>query len=168
MAGLIGQGYSYDNLSLDPALVAMQQLSAANATSFNNNLPAYQQQLYTQADNSARNDLANKMNDVKYQANKRGLLYSGLKQGAEAGLQGQAAGGLANQRANINNTTQGQANDMTSQAVGLGINNRLLQNQMNQANYQGNMGNWQEQQQGMSKLAKGAGLLAGGIAGSPI
>lgn len=165
MAGLLG-GYSYDPLQLDPNLIAIQQASASNAQNFQNNLPGYQNMLYNQAQNKTMTNQASQTQGARYNANAKGLLYSGLRQGAEAGIQGSNATDLAGTRANINYGTQNTANQMTQQATGLGLGVQEAQTQMNKQNYLNAMDNYKQQMGALEGFGQGVGSLAGKAIGA--
>jgi hypothetical protein len=72
-------------------------------------LPGLQNQMMDSASDDARRGLSSQMTGIKKAANQRGLLYSGLRAGSEAQAAGEASSGLAQERARINEQTQGQA-----------------------------------------------------------
>ena len=59
---------------------------------FQQNVPQYENQLFQTATNQARNNLAGQMADIRQNAASRGLLYGGLRQGAEDQARAQTAG----------------------------------------------------------------------------
>jgi len=89
---------------------------------FRQNIPQYENQLYQGAVNQARNNLAGQMADIRSNAASRGLLYGGLRQGAEDQAKAATAGELGAKRLAINQAVEGQANDFSANAL-----NRLLE-----------------------------------------
>lgn len=154
---------SYDQLSLDPRIKDLQAQQVQQAQDFQNNLPGYQNELYNQADNSARNSMAQKLADVKSASNSRGLLYSGLKQGQESAVGGQTAADLSNQRAKINEQTQGISNQMNQNAIGSGLAMQRAQQQMADQNYQMASQQAKQKQEAAQGLIGGIGKTIGGI-----
>lgn len=65
------------------------------AADYKQNAPELKQKRFNIAGDQLRNSLAGNIGQVRQGANQRGLLYSGLRQGAEAGLKSQLAGDLA-------------------------------------------------------------------------
>lgn len=95
----------------------LQNATAANqmatqASSYRSKLPEQQEKLYSSVAGQARRSLAEQLGGVRSGYNRRGLLYSGLRQGAEADLRGQTAAGLAQARQSINDQTEKQARTM--------------------------------------------------------
>ncbi len=160
----LSRNQSYDQLSLDPRLKDLQAQTVAQAESFQNNLPGYQQNLYNQAENSGRLGLAQKMAGIKASANSRGLLYSGLKQGQEATAGGENAANLARQRAGINEQSQAISNRMNQSAIQSGLEMQGAQQQMADQNYQTQLGQAQQKQQAAKGLISGFGRMLGGSA----
>ena len=99
-----------------------------NYQSFLSNLPQYQSSLQNQAIDQGNQQYNTQKQAIDQNANARGLLYSGLKTGAEQG----AATNAANQTQN--NISQANAN-LQNYATGYG--NQVAQS--NIANYQGNV-----------------------------
>lgn len=173
-AGLIGgamaygalNNQSYDQLSMDPNLVKAQQSMATQAQDFSSNLPGYQQMLYTSADEQGRGNLASGQQQIDKNYGSRGLLYSGLRQGAQAGNAAGVASQLANQRTGINQSSQNTANNMNQGAIQQGLANQSAQQQMNAFNYQQQMGQFQGKQQAAQQTLGGAMSIAGGLLGA--
>jgi len=155
-------GISY--IQYDPTQTAAQNAQNMvnnqnqNYQSFLNNLPQYQNNLNNQAIDQGNQSYNNQKQAIDQNANARGLLYSGLKQGAESSAANQAA-----------NQTQGQiaSNNQNLANYATGYGNQVAQS--NIANYQGNVSaalnqyGTQLQQQGQNNQMLG-GLLSGGLA----
>lgn len=99
----------------------MQEQLTAQAKDYRANLKGTQERQFASVADPMRQQLAQQMSGIRGQANKRGLLYSGQRAGAESQAQGQAAQQLSGQRAQINEATQNVANTMEQQAVQSGL-----------------------------------------------
>lgn len=75
---------------------------------FDKNAPGMASNEAAIGDTQSLQNLNQQVKDVTRSANQRGLLYSGLRQGAEQGLRGAAAGEMAANRADINERTAAQ------------------------------------------------------------
>lgn len=65
----------------------------------------------------ARRGVGQGIKDVRSQASSRGLLYSGLRQGAEQGVRAQGASDLANARTAVNRQVEDETYDAEQQAL---------------------------------------------------
>lgn len=178
-AGLIGSGVfdiaggalnyglarnqSYDQLSLDPRIKDLQAQQVQQAQDFQNNLGGYQGSLNDQAENTTRNSMAQKMADVRSASNSRGLLYSGLRQGQEAGVGAESASKLANQRAAINERTQNVSNQMNQNAIQSGLQMQQAQQAMADQNYEMANKQAEQKQKAAQGLIGGIGKTVGGL-----
>jgi uncharacterized coiled-coil protein SlyX len=159
---------AYDSSQTPQAnAAAMISNQNQNYSDFLNNLPQYQSSLQNQAIDQGNQQYTNQKQAIDQNANSRGLLFSGLKQGAEQN----AATSAANQTQS--NIAQGNAN-LSNYAQNYG--NQVAQS--NIANYQGNvnsalnqyqtqLGSYNQGQQFSGQMFGGilgtAGLVAGGI-----
>jgi hypothetical protein len=84
-------------------------------------IPGYQQQAYTAAEGDERRRLAEEMTGINRSMNRRGLLYSGMNEGAQRKAQSQSAGMLGQARQDINKSFQDQAEQMRDNAIGTGM-----------------------------------------------
>lgn len=102
----------------------MEKLSQAQlqrAGDFRKNLPSLAERQFGLAREQGLRGLADQIQGVRAGANRRGLLYSGLRQGAEGAARAGAAGELAQARAGINQNLENQAQQFEQQAVGAGL-----------------------------------------------
>lgn len=135
----------------------------AQADDFKSNLPAYQNQLQNFAANQARGQYQDAANQIRSGANARGLLYSGLKTGAEQDTKAALSGQLASKYADINQGLNDASNQMQEAQL-----QRLLNS------YQGDVQSATQaygldmqrraQNQGLLGSLLGAGAAAGGAA----
>lgn len=141
-----------------------QQQMSAQARNYNANLPGIQGGLEDQAADSGRRALAGNLTDVRRGASSRGLLYSGLRQGGEAGAYGNYLSGLSQARAGINEQTQGNASDMLEQAKNQGLNAQAARQSLNDAIYNRRQQGYQQAQGMNEQRTKSLSGLMGGLA----
>lgn len=84
------------------------------AQDFRANMPQMEQDLGSAYERQARRGLAQNIQGINANASRRGLLYSGLRQGAEAGAQAKAAGDVAQKRYEINQGLEQNAQGLES------------------------------------------------------
>lgn len=142
--------------AVDDAL-AYQQSQINNFTA---NLPQYQQSLFSQAQDQSANNTLNDYKSIDQNYNARGLLNSGLKEGAKAGAKAVEGSNLASNEAGINNALNNQ--DYTNKMAGInsGLNNYNGQVQSTLGNYQNKLGTYNQQQGQAGQLLQGAGSIA--------
>ncbi len=137
----------------------------SQANDYRKNLKGTQESQFGQVADVSKRGLAQKMSGIDSSANSRGLLYSGLNQGAHAAAQAQNAGELSNARTDINTQTENTANDMENKARNMGIDD------VNQASaewdntYNQAMSNRQQGAQALGQVGSALGTVAG-IAGA--
>jgi len=102
---------------------------------FRENIPQFENQLYQGAVNQARNNLVGQMADIRSNASSRGLLYGGLRQGAEDQAKAATAGELGAKRLAINQAVEGQANDFDANALNRMLEQYNAAQQYNQQQY---------------------------------
>lgn len=105
----------------DSAVGKAKKRLQQDARSYEAAMPRYRQLAETSAGEALRGDLARRLAGVRRNAQSRGLLYSGLRQGAEAGEAARTAGQLAQSRAGINEQLQGGLEDRKRAAMQAGI-----------------------------------------------
>lgn len=90
---------------------------AARSREFRGQIPGYEQELYNQIEGQAKNSIAEKQREIKRLANRRGLLYSGLRQGSEASASAQIASKAASQKAKVAPELEQLAETLEQQAA---------------------------------------------------
>lgn len=110
---------------VDPRIVNLRNQQINQANDFNYNLSNYKEAQGTQAADNARRTLASDLSGVKSNANRRGLLYSGLNQSAQAGTRAKSAAALGQKQADINTSADQQNAALQNRAIqsGLAIQN---------------------------------------------
>lgn len=99
-----------------------------NAKDFRGQLPGYEQTLYNQIEGQTKSAIAKKQQEIKRQANRRGLLYSGLRQGSQASAAAEIASKGASQKAKVAPELEALAESMDAMAA-----------KTAQANFQGDL-----------------------------
>lgn len=167
MAGFLGFGtYTPPQSTVDPNFANLVSQQQAQAAAFEAGAPNLAQQQSVQASENTRQGLASKMSGIKSQSNKRGLLYSGLKQAQESGAQQGAAGQLAAQKANINNSVRDQSENLNNQATQGGFALQEARQASADQNYANAMGQKEARSKAVSGLLGAVGGAIGAGAGS--
>ncbi len=148
---------------VDPRLGQIADAQAQQAQQFRSNIPQMSEAQGTAAADDTRRQLAGTVAGVRQNANSRGLLYSGLRQAGEANAGAQAASGLAQKQAGINNNLQGQATTLENQALQSGMGVRQLQQDQYNNAYQRALNAQQQKSQGQSSLLGGVGGIVGAL-----
>lgn len=146
-------------------LAKIRQQQTEQAKSFRAGLPGEQARQNERLQSESRLNLANRLGGVNRNMASRGLMYSGLNQGAQAQERASAAGDLAGNIAQSNAGLENQAQGLENTAVQGGLQQAGLAQgradlDMAQALEQRRM-----QQQAQSGLFGAVGGLLGGMAG---
>ncbi len=112
---------------IDPRIINIRDQQLKQATDFRNNLGNYKQAQGTAATDNARRSLASDLSGVTASTNKRGLLYSGLRQGAEAGERAKVGAALNQRQYDIGQSADTQANALDAKALQSGMSVQGLQ-----------------------------------------
>jgi hypothetical protein len=148
------------NLYSDSNPENTQLVNAQNSyNQFTQNIPQYQQQIQGQANDQAVTNTQNDQQNINTQANGRGLLYSGLNQGAQAGAATNEASNAANQIAQGNQGLQNLQYGYGNQLMNSYMNNWSGLQAQSAANTQNSL-----QQQGLQNQEIGGVLQGGAIA----
>lgn len=107
--------------------------------------------------------------DIRKGASSRGLLYSGLRQGAEAGRIGEAQSKISNRAADLSEQIEMQKESLDAQAVQSGLDKSAIEAGMAQSDYAGSLQKSKARSSGLKKLAgmigQTGGMAAGGAFG---
>lgn len=143
------------------------------ATDYRSKLPQLQQQMFNPVADQSRRELGQQMRGINTVSNQRGLLYSGMRKGAQAEARGNMSAGLAAKRAQINANTTAQADAYDQAAVG---GNREAQDMAMQQAQQKQQRNDQNYAQALERrkqrmgqtmgMANAAGQSVGSVAGA--
>lgn len=96
---------------------ALADKMVGQAKDFRGNIPGYEQTLYSQLEGQAKNAIAEKQREIKRLASRRGLLYSGLRQGSESSASSEIASKAAGQKAKVAPELERIAEAIDSQAA---------------------------------------------------
>lgn len=110
-----------------------------------------------------RRKLAEEMSGIKRGASRRGLLYSGMRQGAEAGAQAGSAGRLAQARVDINRNVGNLVQDAKNKVIQGGLDLQAGQQAMEDAIYSQALSNYQSKVGAGSAIGGGLGMAAGAL-----
>ncbi len=105
----------------DVRLEETQKAQIESAKRFRDSIPAYAKALMAKPERAAREGLAREMVSLDRQANRRGLLYGGMRQKARAETRQKSAADLATKRSEINSSLYDYADTMDKQAVNTGL-----------------------------------------------
>lgn len=142
-----------------------QQKLAKEAQAFRDQLPQYKDESFRLQEDSAKKTLAKDLSNVRTAANSRGLLYSGLREGAEAGTIGDFYADQAGQKAKINQTAEDTARGMEEKALGMGMQMQQQAQQQQDKAYDMALQARAGRQSGMAGIMGGGGNFLGGILG---
>jgi hypothetical protein len=95
-------------------------------SNFADQRPELEQNLTSAATDAAKGSLADRLYQTKQAANSRGLLYSGIRQGAEEGEKAKASGDLAKNLMSIRGSLDEQQRALSEQAYSSGVNVQSL------------------------------------------
>lgn len=161
-SGLLG-GHD-DNAQMppnDPRLAELQKHQMDLAGQFEQNMPGYQEQLGNQAERTAGNWMEKQGKQAAENYNSRGLLYSGMQQGAQADIAGQGNAAVSQQKMNINKGLHDQLNAMYDQAAQMGAQNYQMQLQQEDDLYSRALQNVQSNIGDINSLLTAGGMLGG-------
>lgn len=102
---------------------------------FKDNEPSLTQDLYSNETEKANRKLADTGRNIRAGASQRGLLYSGLREGAEGAARGQSATDLASSKANINEQMMDTRYRLGSMAAASGLDVNAQELERSQARY---------------------------------
>lgn len=126
-----------------------------NASLYRQNLPHYVQDASNLNEEQAANEAYNQDKQINASMNNRGLLFSGLNQGAKQGNRSAIASALMRKRAGLNKSAEDTAFGMENDAAGAGLSVANLYQQGANQRYRGDLGSAQQD----------PGLLGGFIEG---
>lgn len=106
---------------------ALQNRLGEQAQDYRSKLPEYKSNAFNAAQDSGRQDLAQQMAGIDSASNRRGLLYSGLNQGAKQGAASKYASDMSQKQYDIGQEQEGIATGMENDAIGAGFQNLAIQ-----------------------------------------
>lgn len=143
----------------------IRQQQTQKAKELRQQMPALQKEQQAQVQNRGREDLARQMSGVRQNFGTRGLLYSGLRRGAESQAAGNVAAQGAQQIAQGNALLSGQLEQAEGNAIQTGLQEQELKQREADRAYEQALAARAQKSQGMASAAGGIGSLAGMFAG---
>lgn len=150
---------------IDERVGQLNDEQRSEAGRFRNDLPGLKEQQFNLARDQAAQGLKGQTRDIRQGASSRGLLYSGLRQGAENAAQGSASSGLSAQREAINRKLGQQANEMDQSSIQSGVDLMALRRNREDLMNGANKSDQERASGAKSGIMGGFGSLLGGIAG---
>lgn len=145
----------------DPKLAAIRNAQLEQAQKFRAGLPQEQEKQAADATAEAKRSLVGQMKQIRTGANSRGLLYSGLKTGAEAGAKAESASGLSKQIAMQNRQLEEQAQALESGAITGNYTPVAQQQQIENINFNNQIRENLARNQAIGNLFGGIGSMGG-------
>lgn len=142
-----------------------QQKLSGEAQAFRDKLPQYKDEAFRVQEDSAKQGLAGDLAGVRKAANSRGLLYSGLRDGAEAGTLGDFYANQSAEKAKINQSAEDVARGMEEKAIGMGMENQQQQQAAQDRIYDMALQARAGKQAGQGGIMGAVGKLGGGLLG---
>lgn len=136
---------------------------------FRRDAPAIQEKGIGAIGDEERKNAKSGIQDIRKGASSRGLLYSGLRQGAEAGRIGESQSRIAGRAADLSDKIEQQKDYLDQQAVDAGLNKQSAELGMARSDYANNLKASQERSSGIKKIAgmigNVGGMAMGGMGG---
>lgn len=150
----------------DPNVTALRGKLFGEAVDFDNSLGGLKEQAGNQIQNEGNLALESGLKHNNQDFNRRGLLYSGLREAGETGVKGRVASTMANQRSQSNQDLGKMATAKYTKAAQVGLQG--YQDAVNrEAEIEGiNLQNQVARAQAMQQLGNTAGYAAGAYYGS--
>lgn len=140
---------------------ALRKTQANLTNTYRDRLSGTQAEMGNQAEEQSRRNLAQSMSGIDQAANQRGLLYSGLRAGSQAGARAQEAQNLSQQKANIYDQTNQQAEQLDTGAINAGYQQQTAQQKASDDAYQAALAKMQSGQGVTNALLNAGGAVAG-------
>lgn len=159
------EGYKKWGNELDPA-TQLKEAAGTEAYNFRKGLPEAQIQAQNDIKMQSGEALGEGLKNTRQGANSRGLLYSGLRQGAEQGLRGRVANAMSSNIAQSNRglANEADAKDRAVASMGLASAQQAQEasNRASELNTQNSVFRAQQMQQLAGSVGYGFGLASGG------
>lgn len=137
------------------------------AKEFREQLPETEQKLIGQLGQETSRGLNKNIQGIREGASSRGLLYSGMRQGAEAGARNQAGGLLARGQQGIKESLRKQAESLDNQAIQSGIDIQQSQQRIADMAYQQALAEMQSENSMFGSIMGAVGTAVGMAYGGP-
>lgn len=170
LKGLMGdrgaQARGFQNEEAERQYKALREKQANEAKQFRSNLPTYLSQLGENQDQAIRGKLTEDLYTNVANANKRGLLGSGLERGKSLGRVAQAGAESAQQRAQLDRDLKAQADAYDEAYIMAG--NEAYKQDLNKADaaYKEALSRRQSENSGIKSILGAGGSVLGGYMGA--
>lgn len=160
------QTYNQD-ANFAPTDLEMQLTAQQNqARQFAKDAPQIGEDLFNDASRQEQQNLARNISGIKQGYNSRGMLYSGMQQGAQLGAQAQSGSRLANAKTAINKELSDQVQSMNDLQIQSGLSVQAAQKGVSDNVFAQALYNMQNQLQTGGAIGGAIGKIAGGYLGS--
>ena len=150
---------------IDPEVRSIQQQQMERAKQFRAGLDNMRQEQYGAAEEQSRQGLASQIAQNKAGFSARGLLFSGLRQGADVDAQTESATNLAKTKTDINQGLEAQAQDLENQAMGSASSLAAMNSQNLMMKQQLDLAKQSQRNQVLGSLLGAGGMIGGGYFG---
>ena len=144
----------------------IRQQQTQKAKEMRQNMGGLQKENQMQVQNQGREELARQMSGVRQNFGTRGLLYSGLRRGAESQAAGNVAAQGAGQIAQNNQLLTGQLEQAEGNAIQTGLQEQALKQQEADRAYETALANRANRNNVLGSLVGAGSSVAGNYAGS--
>lgn len=157
----VGKAPNAPSAGEDPQVTALRNKLLGEATDFETDLPGLQQRAGNQIQREGDMALESGLKGTKQNFNRRGLLYSGLREAGEQGVRGRVASEMSNQKAQSNQDLNKMAGAKYQKAAQVGLQS-YQQSVDREAEIAGiNLQNQVARAQVMQQLGQTGGYMAG-------
>jgi hypothetical protein len=146
---------------IDPRFKQLAENASSQASGFRSRMPAMAEEAQTANLGAARRQLAGGLADVRSGYNQRGLLYSGLRQGAEADVVGESAARLAAARRELNQGLEDQAFSLDANAADAGLRAQGMESESMDSALERALARAGEKRKAIAGLGEAGGSLIG-------
>lgn len=146
---------------VNPDLAELKRRQAEQARDFRTNIEGYKSNAFNQVAKLEKEALGKRMHDVRLDAKRRGLMFSGIRQGNEAKAQSDSSAQLAQSRFDINDLAEQEAQGLEADAIDSGVQQQKMVSQINDSIYNQAIKNMLNRRAGLSSLAGAGGTLVG-------
>jgi len=148
------------------ALEAQRQKIAGTAAEYEKKMPGMKERAFGAVENTGRKQAGEEIKDIRKGTQRRGLLYSGLREGAEAGAIGGMQSRVAQQESQIADEMEGRKQELQEASATAGLNKLAAEAGLATGDVNMTLQNALARRQSMSSLMGGIGGIAGSYLGS--
>lgn len=145
----------------DPRMTELRRQQMLQAKEFRQNMPSLQEKAFGNVAARENARLGQEVKGIQASSNRRGLLYSGLREGQESGAKAASASNLAGQRMSINDAYEQKAKQMEMNAMDTAFKQQQSQQQIEDEIYNQALANVANKNAATSALIGAGGQLAG-------